>query len=113
LLCGALSIAAIAAAADMPPCDKSHLGQFWPEEADKHPALAAQFARSGDLQVCSHKGWHYQWMQPAVTVEQLREKSKKPAAQGEADRQKRVTDRLRLQPPPEAHAPQETSPSGQ
>ncbi|HZU26082.1 MAG TPA: hypothetical protein VFA04_11205 [Bryobacteraceae bacterium] len=113
LLCGALSIAALNVAAEMPPCDKSHLGQFWPEEADNHPAIAVQFARTGELQVCSHKGWHYQWMQPSVTVEQLRQKQKKPATQGDADRQKHFTDRLRLQPPPEAHDQQESSPSGQ
>jgi hypothetical protein len=106
-------IAALNVAAEMPPCNKSHLGQFWPEEAEKHPALAAQFARSGDLQVCSHKGWRYQWMQPAVTVEQLREQQRKPATHGEADRVKRFTDRLRLQPPPQPHDPPESSSSGQ
>jgi hypothetical protein len=113
LLSGAMLIAATTAAADMPPCDKSRVGQFWPAEADNNPIIAAQFARTGDLQVCSHKGWHYQWTQPAVTVEQLRSKNQKPASHGDADRRRFFTDRLRLQPPPEAHAPQESSPSGQ
>lgn len=114
LLCGALLIAAVPAVADMPPCDKPHLGQFWPEEADKDPVIAAQFARVGELQVCSHRGWHYQWLQPSVTLDQLRDKQqKKTASHGEADRRRHFTDRLRLQPPPEPRDEPENSLIGQ
>jgi len=87
-----LAASGFAAAEEKPSCNKSRVGQFWPAEANDSPLKATQFARSGDLEVCALKGWHYRWTQPSVSIEQLRgEKKHGPAApptEGEADRSK-------------------------
>ncbi len=89
LICTALLASVGIACADPPRCTKSLLGKFWPEEANNDPIAAAQFARNGELQVCSHKDWRYRWMLPAVRVDQLKGKKwKHPSMEGEADRQK-------------------------
>ena len=97
--------AASAMAADPPHCNKHELGKFWPAEANESPLIAAQLSRSGDLRVCGHSGWRYKWMQPSVSVEQLRSRKwKNPPPEGEADRNS---------PTPPAHDPPENSPNGQ
>jgi len=95
----ALLLCAVTAFADPPRCNKHELGKFWPAEANDSPLVAVRLARSGDLRVCGHSGWRYHWLQPSVSVEQLRSRKwKNPPLEGEADRNS---------PPPPAHDPPE------
>jgi len=69
-----------AAAQEKPPCNKDRTGQFWPAEANDNPIKAVELARSGDLEVCALKGWHYRWLQPSVRLDQLRDEKKRSEA---------------------------------
>ena len=51
-----------------PVCNADTAGDFWPAEANRDSNALAKFARSGELEVCSHGYWRYRWIHLTVRV---------------------------------------------
>ena len=59
----------VASAGTLPRCDAKHVGQFWPDSANKDKDLMETLVHSGDLQVCSRgEDWRYRWDHITVSV---------------------------------------------
>src|SRR5260370_1319712 len=50
------------------PCNASHAGQFWPEEANVDREAAHRLYQQGKLEMCSLAVWKYRWESISVNV---------------------------------------------
>jgi len=58
-----------------PACKAANAGLFWPEDANSNGRIAVEYARRGQLEICTRNILFWAWKSPTVSLEELRKKS--------------------------------------
>lgn len=61
-----------ASANEMPKCDATRAGEYWPPSANQGPRELAAAARAGKLYRCERAIWRHRWERLSISVEDLR-----------------------------------------